>query len=509
MQLADWFGEGSFVSYSTLTFTPEGRPLPDYVTIIGVVTARASAVVQLRWDDGPRGLPASVPAAVLEADRLRIESADGDLVWVDNTGLYLPRNGTLIVGPGWNVHPSDPTDRVRVSWRELAPADAGRLASEVVRWSRPFAATGNETPLPQLSTGGAGATRPPTPPVSVAGDEPSEVGDSADDGHWLDQPPPTALLSWGHQNEDWTAEEAAAWERQVIDVATVLREAGIDVDIDLIHDADTGIDWTRWGPAAIADREYTFIVMSRGWAQRWEGTNTPTLGAGAVAEADALHGRFAANQDDFQRRTKIILLPGVTKDVIPEDLTRLQRFPIDPDDRYSTDDLVRHITNQPTYKLPPVGPLRQFEPVAIGADTRTHDLVAGSTPSLMRRMRQFTSATQLDWSSVRPLNRRSVFAASPWATGPRSSSRMTRADPSEKTGQKVRALLRRVRAEHPDQAWRPGRCTQCARPLAVEADSEGEWLCSMQCHDRWYRLLYTVIDPGSASIHRSTSWAGE
>ena len=53
------------------------------------------------------------------------------------------------------------------------------------------------------------------------------------------------------------------------------------------------------------------VVLSEAWKQRWQGTNAPTVGAGAVAEADTLQGIFGKNQAEFQRKTLLVLLPGV------------------------------------------------------------------------------------------------------------------------------------------------------------------------------------------------------
>lgn len=485
MRLANWFCTDSFVSYSTLEFTPVGQPLPDYVTVVGTVTEVGPGVVRVRWDDAPPGMPASLPTAALEADRLLVVAGDGELVWADNTGLNTPGDGTLIVGRGWNAHRWDPTDRVRVSWHELAGADTLSLAAEVTRWSKPAAAVGNETPIPELPAGIGSSTKP------------SDVSAATHDS-LLTYPPPTALLSWAHRDENWSNDEAEAWEGSVIALATLLREVGIDVDLDLLHDAEPDIDWTRWGPAAIEMADYVFVVISKGWRQRWDGTNSPTMGAGAATEADSLHGIFESNQHDFQRRTKVILLPGVSPDEIPANLRRLVRFWIDPCDRFSTDGLIRHVTGQPTYQLPPVGPLRRLDSSPAPEGSSTSNLVARFEELSASRENPATDGPS-DSDGMERASIEQTLTLRGLAVGDHHPAIEPSAYDSNMGMDRAAgdSLLRRVQLEHPDKIWGAGRCVRCARPIPVEVGSNDEWVCSKLCHDRWYRMLYSVIDPDS------------
>ena len=131
----------------------------------------------------------------------------------------------------------------------------------------------------------------------------------------------------------------------------------------LFHFSETSIDWTRWGPDKVRTRDFVIVAMSEAWAQRWLGINAPTVGAGAVAEADTLKGIFGINQDEFQRKTLVVLLPGVASDVIPEDLHRLNRFTVAELTREGIDDLLRAVFNTPRHVALPVGPRPTFEPL--------------------------------------------------------------------------------------------------------------------------------------------------
>lgn len=153
----------------------------------------------------------------------------------------------------------------------------------------------------------------------------------------------------------------AAWQQTVESFATLLRTHGIDADLDLWHSTETTIDWTRWGPTKVLHGDFVIVALSDAWKQRWQGTNAPTVGAGAVAEADTLKGIFGHNQTEFQRKTMLAVLPGVSSDVVPEDLYRLTRFQIAELSRHGIDDLLRTIFNAPKHMRPPVGPTPSFD----------------------------------------------------------------------------------------------------------------------------------------------------
>lgn len=173
------------------------------------------------------------------------------------------------------------------------------------------------------------------------------------------------MVSWAHANTDWDQNQTAQWEQAVKEFAQLLRTCGVDADLDLWHLSETSIDWSRWGPDKVRTSEIVIVVLSEAWKQRWQGTNTPTVGAGAVAEADTLKGIFGKNQAEFQRKTLLALLPGVPKDVVPEDLYRLNRFPVAELTRAGIDDLLRAIFNAPNHIAAPVGAPPTFDMPAV------------------------------------------------------------------------------------------------------------------------------------------------
>lgn len=210
---------------------------------------------------------------------------------------------------------------------------------------------------------------------------------------------PTALISWAHRNTGWTDDETAQWQRNVESFAALLRTHGVETDLDLWHAHESTIDWTRWGQNKVRDSDFVIVAISEAWRQRWLGTNAPTVGAGAVAEADALKGIFGRDQAEFQRKTMLALLPGVASDLVPEDLYRLARFPIGDLSRGGIDDLLRTLFDAPRHSPPPVGvaptfdepPSRTTPPPAapFGAVTRdeylTRALAVSAERSVQRR----------------------------------------------------------------------------------------------------------------------------
>lgn len=200
---------------------------------------------------------------------------------------------------------------------------------------------------------------PPAERVSAAADpvprplSPATQGDAAE--------APTAFVSWAHSHPTWTRERTSEWESQVAAFAAMLRRRfGIRADVDLFH-LDETIDWTRYGPRQIQEAKFTLVVMSQAWAERWSGTNSPRVGAGAAAEADTLRGLFAQNQENWQRKIVVVMFPDVDTSTVPADLQRATRVSVDPADPDSFEGLIRLLTDQPRYPKPPVGEVPVFE----------------------------------------------------------------------------------------------------------------------------------------------------
>jgi hypothetical protein len=171
------------------------------------------------------------------------------------------------------------------------------------------------------------------------------------------------FVSWAHADVGSTEDERAAWAREVVEFAGLLRRFGVDADLDLFYQSDTSTDWTRFGPKQVADADYVIIAVSQAWADRWSGANATNVGAGAVGEADTLKGIFQTDQSLWQRKVLIVILPSQTDEVVPLDLKRVNRFEVDPDDPASFDALIRAMTDQPLYVKPDLGVVPTLPPV--------------------------------------------------------------------------------------------------------------------------------------------------
>ncbi len=174
---------------------------------------------------------------------------------------------------------------------------------------------------------------------------------------------PTTFVSWAHSHPSWTSQQTSDWESQVAAFAFRLRRLGIPADLDLFH-LDEPKDWTRYGPQQIQSAKFTLVVLSLAWAERWGGTNHPRQGAGAAAEADTLKGLFANDQELWQCKIILVMFPDVSPEIVPPDLQRVARVPVDPNDPSSFEPLIRMLTEQPRYPLPPVGEVPIFATAA-------------------------------------------------------------------------------------------------------------------------------------------------
>jgi hypothetical protein len=92
---------------------------------------------------------------------------------------------------------------------------------------------------------------------------------------------------------------------------------GVETELDLWRGSDSSVAWSRYGPQEIQQSDAVLIAISDAWRQRWEGRNSPTVGAGAVGEANTLRGLFERDQAVFQQRTIMVFLPGSERDDLP------------------------------------------------------------------------------------------------------------------------------------------------------------------------------------------------
>jgi hypothetical protein len=176
----------------------------------------------------------------------------------------------------------------------------------------------------------------------------------------LGSKPPSVFISWAHRDSKMTKSQAATWWQQVRALGERLNSVGCDVRLDMFT---PDADWSRWGPEMIDESDFTLLVPNRVYRQRWDGRNSPREGAGAAREINTLKGRFDKNQEEFRTRTIIIMLPGITEDDVPDEIyAYLKRFPINPITGEGMEALLRFLTKQPEFVLPPLGEVPYLPP---------------------------------------------------------------------------------------------------------------------------------------------------
>ncbi|MEU8127823.1 SEFIR domain-containing protein [Micromonospora sp. NPDC049049] len=155
------------------------------------------------------------------------------------------------------------------------------------------------------------------------------------------------FIVWAHRDQRWSAQQQARYQAAVLAFARTLdRVEGIEVEFDLFHSEDRTVDFTRWGPDQISWADTVLMISSAPLWDRWSGRNPANEGAGAVRECDALHGLFDTDQDAFQRKVLIVVLPGGMDAPVPADLSRIQRRIVD--DPQATL-VLRWLLNKPRY----------------------------------------------------------------------------------------------------------------------------------------------------------------
>jgi len=113
----------------------------------------------------------------------------------------------------------------------------------------------------------------------------------------------------------------------------------------------------------IKKSDFTLIVPSKAYRERWDGDNRPSEGAGAAREINVLKGRFDKNQKSLRNRTIIIIMPGITKTDVPDEIySYLQRYSVNPETNEGMELLLRRLTKQPEFVLPNRGTVAALPP---------------------------------------------------------------------------------------------------------------------------------------------------
>jgi hypothetical protein len=178
--------------------------------------------------------------------------------------------------------------------------------------------------------------------------------------------PPTAVVLWAHSDPAWDADQKTEWRDSVLSFTHLLREYGIDAELDLFQ-GHKPIDWARFGPRAIEESDFVLVAVSETWRRAFDGKTGPAENAGALGEANTLRGIFARDPAIFQRRVILVLLPGHDASEIPLELTATAtRVEVRSLSSEGIEELLRVLHDRPAYPKPPVGPVPSLEPRYVG-----------------------------------------------------------------------------------------------------------------------------------------------
>lgn len=167
------------------------------------------------------------------------------------------------------------------------------------------------------------------------------------------------MVSYAHSDPDWNPKQAQSRRQHVVELVAGLRQHGVDAEADAFH---LNEDWTRWGPRKVIDSDLVLIVASQAWRAAWIGSGNELTNRGLRAEADAVRSIEQMGRAEFQRRCRVILLPGSTEADIPVGMEGLGRYDILGFDAASLEPLLRDLTDQPPHVLPPLGPVPHLPP---------------------------------------------------------------------------------------------------------------------------------------------------
>jgi hypothetical protein len=174
--------------------------------------------------------------------------------------------------------------------------------------------------------------------------------------------PPTAVVLWAHSDPDWEAEQREHWKQSVLLLTKLLRDNGIDADVDLFHGHEP-TDWARFGPRAIEASDWVLVAVSPQWRRAFQGSNKPTESAGAVGEANTLMGMFKNDQAEFQQRVLLVLLPERETSEIPPGLVATTTHVCVPSlTSDGLENLLRILHGRPPYPKTVLGPAPELAP---------------------------------------------------------------------------------------------------------------------------------------------------
>jgi hypothetical protein len=158
---------------------------------------------------------------------------------------------------------------------------------------------------------------------------------------------PKVFVSYAHESDRHKA--------QVLALATLLRDAGIEVVLDRWSD-DTRRDWYAWAVQEMTAADFVLVVASERYGVTGDGNGPSLEHRGLQSEAALLRELVYSDRATWLPKVLPVLLPGHTVDQIPLFLQphTASRYPVTSFDTAGAEELLRVILRRPRDLLPEV-----------------------------------------------------------------------------------------------------------------------------------------------------------
>ncbi len=159
------------------------------------------------------------------------------------------------------------------------------------------------------------------------------------------------------------AHESAAHVEAVRQLWTLLRESGVDAQLDLPATTQRQ-DWVLWMLGQLREAGYVLVVASAAYQRRGDGEAGPAEGRGVQFEAAMLRDLYYQDRPAWQKRVLPVILPGESEAGLPRWLGPFTgtTYRVEALTAAGIVDLVRTITEQGEYVEPPLGTVPALPP---------------------------------------------------------------------------------------------------------------------------------------------------
>jgi TIR domain/NACHT domain len=182
----------------------------------------------------------------------------------------------------------------------------------------------------------------------------------------------------------------------VLALANRLRKDGIDAMLDQYAPAPPQ-GWPRWMERELQAGDFVLLVCTETYLRRIEGREEPGKGRGVVWEANLIYNLIYPAESEVQRFVPLLIADGQPAS-IPLPLRGLTHYRVDTD--RGSENLYRHLTNQPGTPIPPVGQRRSLppkEPQSYPSSPAAKSDPKPPSSLEQRHRRQLIKQVRLDW----------------------------------------------------------------------------------------------------------------